>query len=50
MQNSAEIIDLDHFRQQKNQASTDTPEGFTPVLMWYPVWVFVPSQQPAPTT
>jgi hypothetical protein len=47
--NTAEIIDLDSFRQQKQQsAAAENNKAFTPMLVWCPVWVLVPSQ-PTPT-
>lgn len=46
---NAKIIDFDTFKQQQSVAEQKPyviPEGFTPTLMFYPVWVLVPNQPP----
>ena len=52
IEDKAEILDLNQFRQQKQQ-QPDAPQydavpGFKPMLVWYPMWVMVPDQPANP--
>ena len=43
--NSAKILDLGTFRKHRDEEPKYTENGsLIPVLVWVPVWVFVPQQ------
>lgn len=45
---TAQIIDFTAFREQKVLTESTAAASSAPMLMWYPVWVLVPTPAPAP--
>jgi hypothetical protein len=43
-QNTAEVIDFDQFRRQREDGRRCEPPPFAPMLVWVPVWVMLPQQ------
>lgn len=46
--NTAQILDFNTFRQQRLE-SQPADQNVIPMVVWYPVWVFVPGSQTPPS-
>ncbi len=48
-ENNAQILDFNAFREQASQPEQpNTDAQFTPMLVWYPMWVMVPNPSYTP--